>query len=49
MIRGLLTVGTLLSLITLASRLATKHSDPQVSSDQWSALVKTCHQFDCWT
>jgi len=49
MIRSLLAVGTLLSLITLASRLATRHSAPDVSSDRWSALVKICHQFDGWT
>jgi len=48
MIRYLLTVGTLLSLITLASRLATKHSVPQVTSAQRSASVTDC-QFDCWT
>jgi hypothetical protein len=49
MIRGLLVVGTLLSLITLASRLASKHLVLDVNSEQWSATVKTCHQFDSWT
>jgi hypothetical protein len=43
MIRFLAAVGTLLSLVTLASLSSTNESPG------WAEVVKTHHQFDSWT
>ncbi len=50
MIRFLAAVGTLLSLVTLASLTSSAVEKASVGrSLGWAGVAKTHHRFDCWT